>query len=219
MLQSQIYLDQLTGAKLLILKELFEYLESNEVCRIYNYSYNGLQINEAYHQRKIIKQKGSEILDWFYSKSEPDIAIKNVMYFLDTRKSLVPYHSMYCNKYNSVIVNEDCVFNKKYLKNTLEFRSNSTYGMGCILMKPGVLLAGPSHLCRPYLNFYTVLLQGENVFIKSKYTQHQRLTSNVNYFRSNLQIDNKQDSNAIVFHSMNWIFNNIDPSDNRQFYK
>jgi len=214
MTNSLEYLKKIESLSKPLLRELYHYISSNEYCRVYDYTYENDQINLINLKDKIIKQNCKDVLKWYYNNSEYNIVAKNLIYFVDGRRSLVPYHYMYYNKYNSTIFNEDCIFNSSFLQTALSLRNKSSYGLGSIIIKPNTEFKCPNSHCQPYTNYYFSLLKGSNVIVKNDYSEKELVTSDMGYYRSNLHIINKGTEIAIIFCSINWMFNNVDLSDN-----
>ena len=109
-----------------ILKELNEYLSSCETSRVYYYDTRGTHLNSKLLKCKIIKEHCLLLKKWL--EEDSIIKAKNISLFVDGRRSIVPFHYMYKNQFNSTILNEDCIFDSKFFRKTLKhFRTNKSY--------------------------------------------------------------------------------------------
>ena len=216
-MNNKTFLETLHSKSDILLAELFQYLNSSELARIYNYTSNGDQIERHNKERrnKVTKQPANTILKWVLNTHEQDIVAKKIILFVDGRRSLVPFHRMYDNQNKSSIFNEDCIHNTSYFNNALSLRGRGSYGAGYILIKPGNTLILPNTKCQPYTIFFTAVLKG-SVFLKCDYGEASINATETysNYYRSNITFNNPGKDIAILFFSVNWLFNNVDLKDN-----
>ncbi len=197
-----------------ILKELNEYLSSCETSRVYYYDTHGMHLNSKLLKCKIIKEHCLLLKKWL--EEDSIIKAKNISLFVDGRRSIVPFHYMYKNKFNSTILNEDCIFDNKFFKKTLKhFRTNKSYSCAFIIIKPGATMSVPNAYCQPYVMCELHHLEGCASLATDYYTSAVSKEQPLHrfYYRSNINLHNRGNSNAVLFVNCNFMYNKFDVSD------
>jgi hypothetical protein len=199
------FLNKIHRHRKTLLKELYEYLLSSEVARVYNYTLEG-SINQNYEKGKIIKENCKDVFKWLNTKNT-DIIAKQVVLKLDGRRSLVPFHHMYVNPIGSMIFNEDCIFNSKYFQKSLNLCFNEmSYGVAFMLIKSHGKAIFHHSTCQPYIMMYLNLLNNCNLKVTNDFHTTDIKSSYCCYFRSNTVFENLNSNYSISIINNKWLF-------------
>ena len=201
----------LANDRSIILNEFYSYLESGEIARVYDYMADGYQYNFRHLKRKVIKEDTKTVINWLNKTDDIDIIAKNLVLFVDGRRSCVPFHHMYMTPLHSTIYNEDCVFKENIFNYTMKkYRTEHSYSNAFIIIKPNKQIIIPNAWCQPYIASFYLNLNTNKVIITNDAGSYDIANDPVCvYYRSNIKITNASDDNAIIFTANKWIFNNL----------